>query len=268
MEIKVLFENSGMGLNFRSGHRLSLLINYSGRRYLLDAGANERSVYNATKMGEALNDLETVTISHGHSNHTDELRYLKSGNAPIYTAEGVTLPHYLEILATFLYVGVPKSEILKMHENLHTIKTKTELAPSFHIAPLGKTNSTTKNLYKKVDNKLVYDDFSDELSIVTEQEGGLIVFTGRGHHGTIGMMEIAFGTFPTKPIKCLVGGLHMIGIPYISNLGLLKQEVVKIGNRSNDSRIEKIFTYHCTGPKTFSILKAQLGNELEAIKTE
>lgn len=149
MEIKVLFENSRINLNFKSGHGLSLLINYSGKKYLFDAGANKKLVYNATKMGETLNDLEAVIISHGHSDHTGGLRYLKSGNAPIYTAEGVTLPHYLKILTTFLYVGIPKNEILKMHENLHTIKTKTELAPSFHIIPLGKANSTTKNYTKR-----------------------------------------------------------------------------------------------------------------------
>ena len=267
MEIKVLFENSRINLNFKSGHGLSLLINYSGKKYLFDAGANKKLVYNATKMGETLNDLEAVIISHGHSDHTGGLRYLKSGNAPIYTAEGVTLPHYLKILTTFLYVGIPKNEILKMHENLHTIKTKTELAPSFHIIPLGKANSTTKNLYKKMDDKFVYDDFSDELLVVIEQEDGLSVFTGCSHHGIIDMMEIALETFPTKPIKYLIGGFHMIGIPYINNLGLPEQEVMKIGNKLNDSRVEKILTCHCTGSKAFTILKTQLGNKLEAIKT-
>ncbi|GER97836.1 MULTISPECIES: MBL fold metallo-hydrolase [Enterococcus] len=58
MEIKVLFENSRINLNFKSGHGLSLLINYSGKKYLFDAGANKKLVYNATKMGETLNDLE------------------------------------------------------------------------------------------------------------------------------------------------------------------------------------------------------------------
>ncbi|MEM5168542.1 MBL fold metallo-hydrolase, partial [Enterococcus faecium] len=70
MEIKVLFENSRINLNFKSGHGLSLLINYSGKKYLFDAGANKKLVYNATKMGETLNDLEAVIISHGHSDHT------------------------------------------------------------------------------------------------------------------------------------------------------------------------------------------------------
>ncbi|HCH0477347.1 TPA: MBL fold metallo-hydrolase, partial [Enterococcus faecium] len=75
VEIKVLFENSRINLNFKSGHGLSLLINYSGKKYLFDAGANKKLVYNATKMGETLNDLEAVIISHGHSDHTGGLRW-------------------------------------------------------------------------------------------------------------------------------------------------------------------------------------------------
>ncbi|MCZ1638327.1 MBL fold metallo-hydrolase, partial [Enterococcus faecium] len=52
-----------------------------------------------------------------------------------------------------------------------------------------------------------------------------------------------------------------------NNLGLPEQEVMKIGNKLNDSRVEKILTCHCTGSKAFNILKTQLGNKLEAIKT-
>ena len=62
-----------------------------------------------------------------------------------------------------------------------------------------------------MDDKFVYDDFSDELLVVIEQEDGLIVFTGGSHHGIIDMMEIALETFPTKPIKYLIGCFHMIG---------------------------------------------------------
>ncbi|WP_408588674.1 hypothetical protein [Enterococcus faecium] len=57
-------------------------MNYSGKKYLFDAGANKKLVYNATKMGETLNDLEAVIISHGHSDPHRAVKIFKIRKRP------------------------------------------------------------------------------------------------------------------------------------------------------------------------------------------
>lgn len=267
MHIKVLFENSKQDARFKSGHGLSLLINYSGKKYLFDTGANRKLIHNASEMQETLMDLDGVIISHGHSDHTGGLQHLSLKKVPVYALKGANAPHYLKLLSRFLYVGMSTTSKSKLNDNLKLITSQMEIIPNFHLIPLGKSTTLTKNLYKQQNSQYMLDDFSDELMVVIEQNDGLVVFTGCSHHGIVNMTNEALRLFPNKPIKYLVGGFHMIGVPYINNLGMSRQEIAKIGDELNHAQIENILTCHCTGQKAFSLLKKRLGTKLQQIKT-
>ncbi|MDZ5001118.1 hypothetical protein GNF79_19055 [Clostridium perfringens] len=56
----------------------------------------------------------------------------------------------------------------------------------------------------------------------------------------------------------MIGGFHLYNASH--------EEVKAFANRVKDTGIEKVYTGHCTGEKSYQILKEQLGEKLEQFK--
>ena len=211
-----------------------------------------------------LSDLDSIVLSHGHSDHVGGLKNLDLSKQTLYSSEKVFLPKYLKILGFNKYVGIPKSIDKTRFRFVSKIK---EIHPDVFIIPLKKTDKTTSNLYKSYNNSVVLDDFSDEIALVLQDNQDLTIFTGCSHHGIVDIIKSVQLRFPNKRIKNVVGGFHMIGVPYINNLGMEKAEVQKIGNELNNLNVEKFYTCHCTGLKAFKLLKPILKEKLAYLST-
>ncbi|WP_314059788.1 hypothetical protein [uncultured Vagococcus sp.] len=96
---------------------------------------------------------------------------------------------------------------------------------------------------------------------------GLIVITGCSHHGIVEMAQLALDLFPGKVIQYLIGGFHLIGIPYLNNLGKSKEDIRTIGTKLKTMPINQILSCHCTGSKAFTLLKEVLEDTLTSIQT-
>lgn len=263
-KVTMLLDNISNNKHYKNSHGLSMLIEFDGLKILFDTGPNRNFIKNAEKLSIDLDSVDTIIISHGHSDHVTGLKYLNLDEKIIYSGNEVCTPKFLKIFNFYKYVGAPK-EI--NHNNFTYITEIKEIRENIFIIPLKKSDRSDKNLYKKIKQEKRLDDFSDELALVLIKDDQLIIFTGCSHHGIIEIIQYIKKIFPNKNIKSIIGGFHMIGIPYINNLGMSKESIKEIGYLLNQEPIEKFYTCHCTGLKAFKILKSILVDRLDYVST-
>jgi len=255
----MLLDNISNDKSLKSAHGLSIFIEYNGLKILMDTGPNEKILHNAQMLSINLSKLNGIIISHGHSDHGGGLDYLDLSNQTIYSSDKVFNPKYLNILGVKKYVGMPK-KINK--DTFQYISQMTEIYPNVFIVPLSKSTHVTKNLYMANKDTIILDDFSDEIALVLVNNDDISVFTGCSHHGIVDIIKEIKNRFPNKHIKRVIGGFHMIGIPYVNNLGMKKIEIKKIGDELNNIGVEHFYTCHCTGMKAYNLLKPILKDKL------
>ena len=73
MKIKVLMDNISSG-ELAGEWGLSILIEYEGKKILLDTGASGAFAENAEKMGIDLAEVDFAVLSHAHYDHADGMK--------------------------------------------------------------------------------------------------------------------------------------------------------------------------------------------------
>ena len=81
MRISVLCEDSPLCSRFEAEHGLSFLIQTEKNKILFDAGQSDLFLRNAEKLGEKLQDVDIVILSHGHYDHGNGLEYFMQRNS-------------------------------------------------------------------------------------------------------------------------------------------------------------------------------------------
>ncbi|MDH6365092.1 7,8-dihydropterin-6-yl-methyl-4-(beta-D-ribofuranosyl)aminobenzene 5'-phosphate synthase [Enterococcus sp. PF1-24] len=266
MKITVLVENSRLNKSVTQAHGLSLLIEDQQQQFLFDSGPNKKIIANAQQLQVNLNNLHGIILSHGHADHAGGLRYLPTNQTPLYLSKDALAAKYIQVFKTKFYVGLPKKIPLTKFK-LNYITEKTAIADKLYLVPLGTAKIPTKNLYVKRNNKIALDTFEDEVMLIKELADEIILFTGCSHHGILNMVETALTLFPNKPIKYLIGGFHLISVPYLNNLNTDKDSIINLGKQLQQLPIKKILTCHCTGKKAYKLLKQVLGEQISEINT-
>ena len=114
---------------------------------------------------------------------------------------------------------------------------------------------------------MVPDDFAHEIVMAVKEGGKLVIFTGCSHNGILNMVDTAASKFKGVPIKAVIGGLHLIGVPPLNFMGGTKSQVRGLARSMLDYPIEKTYTGHCTGTPAFKVLKSVMEERLIDIST-
>ncbi len=199
-------------------HGLSLFLTYGNSRILFDCGSGANPMYNAHKLGIGLKDLDAVVLSHSHYDHAAGFRDLTEsglGSTQLYTG-----PHFFEkkyaengVRHTDLSAGF-EPQFLEAHGiTHHQVAGHVELVPGLHlISNFPRIHSFEKipaRFVRRCGNRFVPDDFSDELCIAAEVEGGLAVLVGCSHPGILNMITHVHSLLG-QPIKAVFGGTHLV----------------------------------------------------------
>ena len=100
------------------------------------------------------------------------------------------------------------------------------------------------------EDNYVNDDFRHELALYTED----LLFTGCAHSG----LENILAACPW-PVHTVIGGFHLLDGQET------EEELTVLAQRLKAKYLETLFyTSHCTGDKTFAVLKTIMGNSLHA----
>ena len=266
MKWTVLSDNRTNNDLLKTEHGLSILLETDKHRILLDTGASDVFIRNATHLGIDLSTVDYVFISHGHSDHAGGLQYFvehkrkakvlvspdamsgkcfsKRGNLHSITTEWPKIDddRLVRIDQTCTIAG-----------NIHVIAH----IPQNHPMPKGNQNLyvqiATPHSDQRSENTVgdfIHDDFRHELVLYVD---GLL-FTGCAHSG----LENILAACPW-PVHTVVGGFHLLD-------GLeAEEELAALAQRLKAKYSETLFyTSHCTGDKVFATHKTIMDEHLHA----
>jgi 7,8-dihydropterin-6-yl-methyl-4-(beta-D-ribofuranosyl)aminobenzene 5'-phosphate synthase len=268
MKITTLLENTRLTEreDLTAQHGLALHIEWQGRQILFDSGPSAAFWDNAELLGVDLSQVEIAVISHHHYDHGGGLRRFLEGNprAKIYLRRFERGEPEAKIFWIFgRYVGLDKKLLARYPERFEFIEGEREPVPGAFILtkiekpyPIPRSN---QRLWIKEGMRHRPDDFDHELLLVIRQESGLVIFSGCSHQGILNLVEATIKRFPGEPIRALLGGFHTMADSEL--------DVQKIGERLLEYPIQAIYTGHCTGKRSYEVLRNVMGEKLEYLPT-
>lgn len=236
----------------------AVYIEYNDKKYLLDTGGSDKYLDNARKLGIDIADIDVAVLSHSHYDHSGGYKSFFEINkkAELLVADACCEECYVKFGPIRKRVGIPRG--ILGNERVHKVNGLYKIDDGVYIVPHLKNEleklGKKAHMYRKVDDKIIPDDFSHEQSLVFETDKGLIVLNSCSHGGLNNILADVNHYLPGKKIYMTIGGLHLAGE---SNKNV--KEVAKI-IKSLD--IEHVVTGHCTGNRAFNILKKELGDKV------
>jgi len=260
MRLTILYENhSGFRKGLLGAHGFSALVENNGVKVLLDTGTDGKVLLsNMRELGVSPGEIDYVFITHGHYDHTGGLRdFLKARGKPvkiiahpeIFRRRIALKPHRREI-------GIPYSmeELEKFGAEFVLKGEPFEFAPGFRSS--GEITRRTWDRavgYMEENGKLVRDTVPDDMALIVDLGESVAVITGCGHSGVLNIAWHAEDV-SGKPVKALIGGLHLIGAG--------KRLLDDVAERVD---AEELYAGHCTGIDSYAYLKGKLGDRVRSL---
>lgn len=252
----ILYDAFGNAENLKKDWGFSVLIEYSEKKILFDAGNNaEIFADNAKAMHVDLKDLDFVVISHRHGDHTSGLNYLLKVNprvkiyapAELFGLFGSTLPKgFYKTVDTLpnsmRYFNGAEPEAFSSgspwpEANFVSVDSTTEVAPGIFLVP------TISNVKGTLELR--------ELTVAINTPVGLVLIVGCSHPGIEEILST--GSAINSHVHLLLGGLHLVKTP--------DAEIERLTYALHDKwRIDRIAPGHCTGEPAFAKLKQVFGD--------
>ncbi|MCD8122023.1 MAG: MBL fold metallo-hydrolase [Clostridiales bacterium] len=271
IRVTVLIENTSDGI-LACEHGLSLLIEYAGKRILLDAGSTEAFCGNADALGIPLTGLDACVLSHGHYDHSGGFGkvFLRDPAAKVY-ARQEALDTYLSASGGMHEISVPQQVALH-RDRFILVDGFREILPGIFLVPHHTEGleriGEKSGLYKRLDGRIVPDDFAHEQSLVIDTGYGLVIFNSCSHAGVANIIREVKEACGQKQVYVYVGGLHMKGKKDDREICAFSDaEIDALCAVLVQEGVEQIYTGHCTGTPGFEKLRNRLGDRMHRLTT-
>ena len=267
MKVVTLLENTTSRKDLKAEHGICLYIETDKHKLLIDVGPDGTFLKNAKKLGIDISKVDTVIITHGHSDHGGGIQdFLKVNHtAKIYIRDNALLPHYTKVLGMTVSVGLKVqdytgSQIVQTGE---TYEIDDELLLFSRVTERELYSCANNNLYMKVNGKMQLDDFSHEQSVIIRCDGKQYLIGGCGHCGAVNIMERAV-KLTGKPMDVMITGLHIMKNLLIKGPGEAFNRELAARLRKYDT---KFYTLHCTGKAAYEHMKSEMGEQMKYLST-
>lgn len=217
MKIMTIMDNlAGEQKSVLAEHGLSFYVETEELRVLFDFGAGSHVLENARKLGIGPDLADFAVASHGHYDHAAGYKdFAGAGlSCPLVTGHGFFREKYAinGLKATYLGTGFD-SNYLKERNIRHMVCSS--------VLPLSKGCWVVGNIqrthgFETIPERFVIregdgwirDDFKDEVCLVLEEKGALVVIVGCSHPGILNILDTVKERF-TQPIRAVIGGTHL-----------------------------------------------------------
>lgn len=266
LRIVTLVEDNQKDPNLGSEHGVSFYIETDKHKLLFDVGQTELFLLNSIKMGINLADVDTVVISHGHYDHGGGLEHLLTINnhAKIYIQKSAFAEIYsMRKNDEYTYIGLNKkinhSRFILLEGDFII---DDELMIFNQIDEHNFYPSSNQTLYKKVDGKMIPDNFNHEQNLLINYNHNFFLFAGCAHKGIVNIVNQAEKLIGDQKLSMVFGGFHLKS--RYQEYEESEKNVIKIAKELNGKEIKKYYTGHCTGSKAFAIMKDILNEKLSS----
>lgn len=248
--LTILVDNVVRGRGLLAQHGFSVWCESGSSRILFDAGACGRVLTsNAAALGTDLSAATDIVLSHGHWDHGGGLVTAMSlcGSAKIWIPAGALMPRWHRAESGLRDIALPQT----VRERLVVGRSRwTEVAGPVRIGegvwltgpiPGARPEWAHRDLLR---NEImdIPDDVPEEQALVLETPDGLVVVVGCAHFGVDNLLDFLAASFPGRPPRSLVGGLHLESAP--------QQELSRQADRLRDLGVRCVVPCHCSGPTT------------------
>ncbi len=269
MKIVTLLENRTESKALKNKHGLSLYIETNDIKVVFDTGPDETFIENARKLGIDISDVDLLVISHGHKDHGGGLEaFINTNDKAKIIASKYAFDKYYARVSKLLKVDIGLNPTFMNHERVQLIEGLTDLDNGMFIFDGVKSNkllpSSNKKLLMKDESGLVEDDFKHEINLIISEGDNKSLICGCSHLGISNIIDKAKDLIQGN-INTVVGGMHLydpIGKKYES-----EEFINNLGETLLSNGVNNYYTCHCTGEKAYSLLKAQMGDKINELKT-
>jgi len=192
-------------------------------RLLLDAGYSPVAApRNLERLGESLDDVSGILISHGHEDHVGSIGTLldRAGSVPVIVhPEAFRAPRYFKADDGRLF-RIPQMisrELLENH-GAEIVESREPVVWDGCFLVTGEIPRRTPyeqglpGALRDVDGELVDDPVLDDQAVVLDVAGaGLVVISGCAHAGIINTVHYACDLVHDRPVHAVIGGFHLGG---------------------------------------------------------
>ena len=276
MKVSVLIENRPSARDARLACEwgLSLHVALEGRAILFDTGGSGRFADNAAHMAVDVAAADVAVLSHHHNDHGGGLRRFLALNprAKVYLGERPDGECWVKVYGVVKkYAGLDPALLAEFPERCEVVERPVEILPGVvlipHVAGTHPRPAGNRHLFVKRGGAFVPDPFAHELVMAVKENGRLVVFTGCSHNGVLNMVDAVVERFPGVPIKAVIGGFHLTGLPPLNGIAGSKEEVRAIATALLVTPIETVYTGHCTGEAAFAVLESVMGERIVDLRT-
>lgn len=252
MKLTVLVENHVSGAGLRGEHGLSLCLELSGRRVMLDTGQSTLFADNARRLGLSLDAVDVLVLSHGHYDHTGGLPLFLAENrhAEVYAGQGFFDPKYR---TDGSFIGVPELPA-EQAGRVRQLSENREILPGVWVIPAvaitDPEDTHGKGLLADRGSGRVPDDFREECFVAAMEGDSLTVLTGCSHRGVTNIVRHAASVFGRVP-DTVIGGFHFGGEPEL----LVRRWLAVL----KELGVRRIGPGHCTGTDGWAFAREMFG---------
>lgn len=264
MKATILIDNLAQG-GLAAEWGLSVHIEYHGHAILLDTGASDRFAGNAERLGIDLGAVEFGVLSHAHYDHADGMAafFARNAQAPFYLREGSRENCYGKRWIFHKYIGIHRGFLKRYQDRILYTGPRQELIRGVTVLA-HETKGLEKfgeqnHLYLRQNRVYRPDDFRHEQSLVLDTGDGLVIFSSCSHGGADNIIKEVSAAFPGQKILAMIGGFHLY---HTSEEGIRS-----LAARIRATGIERIYTGHCTGGPAYGILREELGDQVQQLRT-
>ena len=261
MEIKIatLSENTA-NYGFCGEWGLSIMVEASGRKILLDTGLSFTAVYNAQRMGIDMSDIDVIVLSHGHADHTGGLGdVLKTaGPKKIIAHPDIWAKKYVKRGdEKERYIGIPfaMEELEAMGASFalsrESVRIADDIMTTGEIPMVTDYEAIDPGLYVKEEGRQRPDELADDLALVIDADFGLVVILGCAHRGVINTLYRARELTGKKRIYAVIGGAHLFGAS--------EERLVMTTAALREMEVQRLALSHCTGFAASAYLAQEFG---------
>ncbi|MBQ6560231.1 MAG: MBL fold metallo-hydrolase [Erysipelotrichaceae bacterium] len=243
---------------------LCLLIEYQGKKILVDAGASDLFLHNMKELGFDVKDVDYATLSHAHYDHANGIPAFFENNtkAKFHIRETTAADCYSRKWIFHKYIGIPKKMMNDYPDRIEIVSGDYKVTDGVYLIPhktpglsrIGKRES----MYRKTANGWVVDDFSHEQSLVLETDQGLLIVNSCSHGGVVNIINEIKETFPDQKIYGYIGGFHLFN--------KTDKEINEVADHLQETDLSYICTGHCTKEHAYDLLKEKMGDRLHQLQ--